>query len=282
MTAILPTQRVEPSTALVALASKSDGNPERTVRVVSTVSELESYVHKWEALGRDAVDLNPFYEPWSVMPALKGSLGADNIQFVFVVDPANEAEAVCGFFPLQYDSRFRGLPIGVYRLWSHKHCPVRMPLLKHGEERACLVALLNWLHSQASRASFFELQAVNSESAFVTHLLGELDQRRAQFHETACAERVVMSSSGSDSDAYFSNAVGKKRWKKLNKLRRQLIERGTLATELLLSPDELENWLGDFLRLEAKGWKGRNGTALVANPAEREFFLILQRYGDRF
>jgi len=40
---------------------------------------------------------------------------------------------------------------------------------------------------------------------------------------------------------------------------------------------DLQFWLTEFLRLEATGWKGRQGTALAANARDRQFFYEVVR-----
>ncbi len=243
------------------------------MRVATGISELELYLDGWNGLSRNAADPNPFYEPWATLPALKSLGEKKDLRFVFIVDQSKHPEELCGYIPLLYSRRYRGLPVGVYRLWSHIHCPVRVPLVKRGKERECVNTFLDWLRSANADASLLEFEGVNADSVFVTHLLADLARRQSPYAELASVERVTLNARETNSEAYFAAAVGKKRWKKLQKLRRQLAERGVLKTELLTAPDELEGWLEEFLQLEAKGWKGRGGTALAATPAERDFFV---------
>ena len=74
-----------------------------------------------------------------------------------------------------------------------------------------------------------------------------------------------------DAAHYVEHAIGKKRHKEFKRLRRRLAEAGPVAFEIARSPGTVTAALQDFLALEAKGWKGAAGTALIQNPAAATF-----------
>jgi hypothetical protein len=76
---------------------------------------------------------------------------------------------------------------------------------------------------------------------------------------------------GADAAHYVEHAIGKKRHKEFKRLRRRLAEAGPVAFEIARSPGTVTAALQDFLALEAKGWKGAAGTALIQNPQLRRF-----------
>ena len=58
---------------------------------------------------------------------------------------------------------------------------------------------------------------------------------------------------------------------------RKLSQLGDLEYAVLSNQDELQPWLDDFLQLEAAGWKGTSGTALMLSARDRHFFTdVLQ------
>ena len=69
----------------------------------------------------------------------------------------------------------------------------------------------------------------------------------------------------------MERAIGKKRHKEFNRLRRRLAEAGPVTFELARSPATVALALQGSLALEAKGWKGAAGTALVQDPELRRF-----------
>lgn len=62
----------------------------------------------------------------------------------------------------------------------------------------------------------------------------------------------------------------------LRRRRRRLAEVGEVSFEVRLDADQAA--LEDFLRVEAAGWKGRQGTAVDTEPQTRAFYLELARW----
>lgn len=67
-------------------------------------------------------------------------------------------------------------------------------------------------------------------------------------------------------EQWFEGNFERKRRKEYRRLRARLGEQGTLTAEVLAPGGDVAPWAEDFLALEAKGWKGRRGTALGQVP----------------
>jgi CelD/BcsL family acetyltransferase involved in cellulose biosynthesis len=74
-----------------------------------------------------------------------------------------------------------------------------------------------------------------------------------------------------DGKQYLTNALSSSSRKKLRQHRRRLAERGNLEFSIVTEPAALREAFEAFLQLEASGWKGRQGTALLANAADAAF-----------
>ena len=74
-----------------------------------------------------------------------------------------------------------------------------------------------------------------------------------------------------DGKGYLEQALSSSTRKKLRQHRRRLGERGTLTSVATVEPAALRRSLEEFLLLEASGWKGRQGTALLCNDGEAAF-----------
>jgi hypothetical protein len=59
---------------------------------------------------------------------------------------------------------------------------------------------------------------------------------------------------------------------------RQLSKLGTVEHRLLTDGEELPRWTADFLELEARGWKGKAGSALASTPGGAAFFSDVVRH----
>ena len=66
---------------------------------------------------------------------------------------------------------------------------------------------------------------------------------------------------------WFDSNFERKRRKEYRRLRSRLAEMGKLEFFSWEPGEELDPWIGDLMALEAKGWKGRRGTALAQDPA---------------
>jgi CelD/BcsL family acetyltransferase involved in cellulose biosynthesis len=78
-----------------------------------------------------------------------------------------------------------------------------------------------------------------------------------------------------DLDTYLAS-LGKIR-ENVRRGRRKLERRGAVLVELRKGAAADENFLPEFLALEASGWKGRNGTAMVNDPNTVAFYTTLIR-----
>jgi hypothetical protein len=87
-----------------------------SIRVVEDAAALAAHVSAWEDLAADALE------------AFRGS-----------------PPLLCGFFPLERVSSYRGLPVRHVRLWRYLHCFLGTPLVRRGYAGLCLRGLQEWL-----------------------------------------------------------------------------------------------------------------------------------------
>jgi len=76
---------------------------------------------------------------------------------------------------------------------------------------------------------------------------------------------------GIDGKTYFEKALSSSTRKKLRQHRRRLGEKGTLTSAVIAEPEQVRTALEDFMRIEASGWKGRQGTALLCDAQNAAF-----------
>lgn len=241
---------------------------ELSVVEVRDAAGLAEHVPAWEALVAAAVEPNVFYEPWMLMPAIEAFGGGCDLRFVLVYapDPINPKgpPLLCGLFPLERRSRYRRLPVVVLGLWRHPHCFLCTPLLRDGFARDAFDKFLIWA---AGEAALVELPKVPGEGPFQQLLverqaLGFVSENytRAFFRRRETGE------------VYLQVSVKGHHRRKMKRLERQLAETGPNEYRALTADGDLEAWVSAFLALEAAGWKGHEGTALTANPADERFF----------
>ena len=66
---------------------------------------------------------------------------------------------------------------------------------------------------------------------------------------------------GGERASYLERAIDRKKRKELRRQRNRLADRGSVSTHVASSPSAVASALDDFFALEARGWKGRAGTA---------------------
>jgi CelD/BcsL family acetyltransferase involved in cellulose biosynthesis len=74
-----------------------------------------------------------------------------------------------------------------------------------------------------------------------------------------------------DADALLREALGTKKLKELRRQRHRLAEHGDVRFDVARTPEDVATALENFLRLEASGWKGKRGTALIQHEGDAGF-----------
>jgi CelD/BcsL family acetyltransferase involved in cellulose biosynthesis len=74
-----------------------------------------------------------------------------------------------------------------------------------------------------------------------------------------------------DGKQYFEAALSSSSRKKLRQHRRRFEEKGALENVVRTASHEVREAFEDFLQLEAAGWKGRSGTALLCHQSDADF-----------
>lgn len=111
----------------------------------------------------------------------------------------------------------------------------------------------------------FALNVVPADGPFWDVLTETASRLKAPVHVLNSWKRAALDVRG-DFAAWFETNFERKRRKELKRLRARLSETGNLASLSLAANDRLETWIDEFVALEERGWKGRSGTAIAANP----------------
>jgi len=264
---------VEPSKPVTA-------KPGRAMFVVATrdFAALDQYIPAWEDLAASALEPNPFYEWWMLIPALR-TLGADkNLQLVLVFAP-NEARQkappiLCGVFPLERKPRYKGLPVSALSLWKHLFCFLCTPLVRADCARECLLAFFDWLAADEASSPLVEFNVVSGEGAFHQALTDCLYQRVSLSYVTDVYNRALFRPAAS-ADHYLRAAMSREHRKDVRRRTKRLTDAGPTQYTRLTADEDLGQWLEEFMRLEQAGWKGKLGGALASSDAHRRYFLTI-------
>jgi len=240
--------------------------------VVDAPAGLEEHIGAWDELAASAIEPNPFYESWMLLPGIEAFGGDLPLRFVFAYTQGpGGAPLLCGFFPLERLASYKNLPMRHQRLWQHRHCYLGTPLLRRGYARGCLEAFLGWL-AGSRHASMMQWGHIANDGPFYGALQGVLaDTGRRKFVSRTFSRAVLRPRP--DAESYLRESLPGSSRKELRRLERRLSEAGGPVAYSTLQPGAaVEPWIAAFLALEAGGWKGRRGSAMDCSKPGRRFF----------
>jgi CelD/BcsL family acetyltransferase involved in cellulose biosynthesis len=234
------------------------------IAILTAAEDVRALQARASALLRSPLEPNVFYEPWMLATAMS-TLG-ESVQVITISE--RSSGDVTGIFPLQLASKFRGLPIRVLKSWRHPYCFLCTPLVARVHAHATVRCLLDWLESRAASAPILELELCAADGAFDAVLRSELAVRSRWRSVAKTYERALLRPRATPVCGFSG-----KHLRELRRQERKLGELGTCDFRVYGSTAEMERGLGEFLRLEASGWKGRERTAMSSDEGSREFFL---------
>jgi CelD/BcsL family acetyltransferase involved in cellulose biosynthesis len=253
---VLPKEGQAPSAVL--RGSVSDSRFFKT-EIIGDSAALGRLIPQWEDLAANALEPNPFYEHWMLLPALECFAKPGEVE-IFTLWKEGRLAAL---FPFTRARRYRGLPVGVLSAWRHRHCLLTTPLVRAEGAAGSCAALLGWLRAEAPLLEISYLQAD-----------GPFNAALALAGARACAdnqyERALLVKER-DADSYIAGSLSRHLRQELRRRERRLGERGKVTHTVMRPDGDLERWVDEFLRLEAAGWKGREGSALACSESNRRF-----------
>jgi CelD/BcsL family acetyltransferase involved in cellulose biosynthesis len=236
-----------------------------SVEVLSETAALRTLVPEWEALAADAAEPNPFYEHWMLLPALE-AYGAQGFRCIVVWDNGK----LVGLLPMQLSRSFRGLPVSALRSWRHRNMLLCTPLIQAKSMVRVVEALL-----QVRAAPLIEFDWVAAGSLFYGALAESASAAGLPWMVTDAYARALLVRDRDPRERFNSNMKNNlRRWQA------RLAAAGRLASRRLQPGDDLAAWTGEFMQLEASGWKGRAGSALACREDDRRFVAAV--FGEAF
>ena len=212
-----------------------------------------------------AAEPNPFMHP-AFITAAAAEHGPAAIAIIFAWrGKARDPQALLGALAL----RKRRTPT---RLWSaslegrfHDFSFLSTPVVDAAAVEPVLTAMLEAM-AGSSLPKRLSLSLVGDEGPVMNGLQAVLRQRQTPLAVMARYRRALARSE--DAAAFTPSASTRK---KLRQYRRRLAERGPVAVTRHQTPADVTTALEEFLQLEASGWKGRAGTALISRAADADF-----------
>ncbi|MCB1476709.1 MAG: GNAT family N-acetyltransferase [Rhodobiaceae bacterium] len=216
-------------------------------------ADARSLVPAWRELALKAMEPNVFYEPDFVLAAEPAFAAPGRLQFLTI----NRGESLVFLLP------FRTVGAGAMMIaeaFRHPYATTTAPLVAASDARQ---ALHLWLSGGAAqiRVSGWRLQEMPQDGALWQAMMEATAATGAGLSILSEHRRALLAPREPDR-TYLADALSSKARKELARQRRRLAEEGEPAN-LVLDGADAAGGFEAFLELEAKGWKGRAGTAML-------------------
>ncbi|CCE09142.1 conserved hypothetical protein [Bradyrhizobium sp. STM 3843] len=220
----------------------------------------------WGALCDRALEPNGYYLPdWeaAVNASARGRTGTSALCVWNDGPPAR----LIGLMPVT--SLWRAYKVPLPALVSgHPYGTLCTPLVDRDLAEPAVAQLLRAARQAGARALLLRDVALEGAvmQAITSTLAREgLEPRVLQSYSRACLEAT------GDGDDMLRDALGPKKLKELRRQRHRLAEHGPVSFDIARTPRQVALALEAFLELEASGWKGRRGTALIQHEGDAAF-----------
>jgi len=253
----------------IALARRAPATVAADIRARQAASEngflplTDVAAEAWRALAARAIEPNGYYLPEWELAVNASAVGRTDTSALCAW---NDAQLV-GLMPAISMRQAYRIPLPAL-VSGHPYGTLCTPLLDRDRPEAAAAALMQAARESGAHALI--LRDVSLDGAAmqaITDVLARdgLRPRVLQSHLRACLDATR------DPDALLHEALGGKKLKEVRRQRNRLADHGAVAFEVARSPDNLSAATEVFLALEASGWKGQRGTALIQSEGDAAF-----------
>ena len=278
-----PVRRISEASA-APIVSGAASNASRTGWIASagglaieclSWEEAARRTEAWRTLAAQALEANIFNEPDFALSAAQHLPQAIRPMFLFVsqIETGGISGLPVAIFALEQP---RGTGIFIDRLWCPPEMPVATPLIHPEYGFAALDLLQEWLAREFPLMNGVVLTGLPVSGPFAVLVQSHSQARNLQTCQFDLRSRAVLSV-GPDSEKRVTEWIGRKRTKEMRRLSRRLSEKGALEFASARSRADAKSAAEQFLALEARGWKGRNQTALLSDPSLSTFLRTMSR-----
>ena len=231
------------------------------------VEAARRHYDAWIDLTKRALEPNVFFEPAFALAAAQHFAIARKPRFLMVWRQKAGVRQLVGLSPVLLPRR--GLP-GRASLWRHDQSSSAVPLLDAAIAPAVFTAMLSAIAKEAQHVSALLIPRLplHGAAAQVLRAAATGSGRELRLYDEH--QRAVFTRESSDPEQAVAGLSAKKH-KELRRQWRRLAEGAELRITSARTPAEVRQAAEEFLALEARGWKGRAGTALLGDPGLATF-----------
>jgi len=214
---------------------------------------------QWQQLSKDSVFINPFYEPWCLLPAVRY---LEPHKKVFIVT-AYERDRLVALFPVVLKRAW--LSIRHITIWKHSHCFLSDPLCL---EESHLPLMMDAVAQRLS-ATLFQIKNHSPfPSSLYTGRVGfVITSTRGAIFNTGNVQR------------HF-DALPRKRRAENGRVIRRLMGSGDVTYLTSRNVSDID-WLETYCALEHAGWKGRRKVSIFSSRGASRYYREVDAEGRK-
>ena len=197
----------------------------------------------WDRLAAEASEPNVFAERWFVAAGVRHLLPDGQTHIVSVWRGRGE---LIGLLPVRIERRYGRTPVAHVQNWLHHQSCLGTPLFRRGEVKAFwMLAIAALDEAPWARGCFHRTELVEDGAVHrgLVEAAASLGRPCAAVHR---AKRALLESRLSP-QAYYEQAVRKKKRKEIGRLSARLRELGEVSISRAASPEEAAHYCDEFL-----------------------------------
>ncbi|MEM8689015.1 MAG: GNAT family N-acetyltransferase [Pseudomonadota bacterium] len=240
-----------------------------------TPDDLKAARAEWVDLTQNALSANPFYAPGFVLAHTETAGWAEGVHCAGVWHEGPQGRRLDALAFITRDDLRWGWPIRTWRSWSEKYILKFEPLYRAETAGLARHVLFDGLSENGRERTLL----LNREETWQGPLA---DGPPAETGKAQCVRtgRRAGLFARPDVDAYMRAEVSKKFRANAERSLRRLADLGDVTFRTVRTGPEVDAAVGDLMRLELAGWKGRQGTALASCAQDKAFGLAALRAGQ--
>lgn len=216
------------------------------------------------------VESNVFFNPRFMAPAMP-RLEDREVRLLVIRDGDEDRSRLRLLAPFSVEKPAIPLGVPVMRTWSSPFGPLGTPLVDRDDPVGVIDDLLSMLarpHLNLPKVLVVPEIRLSGPVAGLFRTVAM--NRNLTVVETTRLERPFLEST-LDGDEYLKASLRSHHYREFRRLKRRLADKGALEHHIARQPEEIRLAVEEFLTLEASGWKGREGTAMVVDRFRAAF-----------
>jgi len=220
----------------------------------------------WSSLSDRALETNAFYHPDWACAVVQNAGGYAGAKALLGWDHQDHGRLIA-CLPVVSAWQALKLPIPMLVSWK-PYAPLNTPLIDNECPEHAIEALLDSAAASGARALWLPLLCTGGA---VFDTLQKVLTRRGIAPRTVNSYQRARLDARGDAEQMLKQALGAKKLKDLRRQRHRLEDSGAVSFRIVETPAEVEAAVEVFLALEATGWKGKRGTAMVQHAGDAAF-----------